>query len=140
MFRQDVSLFLFFILSLSLLRIEFFRTFFILPLSLTLSLSHTHRRLLHEAEYDVGNKVKIAFYLFNDVLIHLPVEKAKKKMNLLFEQYHWPTGLIWIEVGCHDADLRAFSQILSLSFLYSMSFSLLLPSLSLFLFRSHKSL
>jgi len=63
------------------------------------SLMKPNRRLLYDGELDVGNKVKIHLFLFNDLVIHMPTQKAKTKKNLVNEDYHWPSGLVWLGEG-----------------------------------------
>tara|TARA_R110002050_G_scaffold181830_1_gene315302 strand:- start:945 stop:1718 length:774 start_codon:yes stop_codon:yes gene_type:complete len=65
------------------------------------SLMRPDRRLLHEGELEVAGatKLKMHVYVFNDILIHIPLDKLKKKSNLLLERYHWPLKLVWLPPG-----------------------------------------
>ncbi len=46
---------------------------------------------------DVSGKGKFHLILFNDLLIHIPSEKMKKRSNLVHSQFHCPPALAWIE-------------------------------------------
>lgn len=67
------------------------------------SLLLAHRHLITECEIRCEHKRKtIAFYLFNDVLVHLSSAKAKHKANLTKTAAQWPLHLIWFQYPTQD--------------------------------------
>ena len=49
---------------------------------------------------------KTHFILFNDLMIHIPTDKMKKKSNLLKNIYHWPPSLLWVEREKREREKR----------------------------------
>lgn len=67
------------------------------------SLLLAHRNLISETEIRCENKKKsTAFYLFNDLLVHLSAVKAKHKPNLTLPEAQWPLHLVWIQYTSGD--------------------------------------
>jgi len=68
------------------------------------SLLLAHRTLISEIEVRCENKKKpTAFYLFNDLLVHLSANKAKHKPNLTNPSAQWPLTLIWFQYPSVDS-------------------------------------
>lgn len=68
------------------------------------SLLLAHRNLVAECELKCEHKKKtIAFYVFNDVLVHLSTTKAKHKANLTKTSAQWPLPLIWFQYSSQDS-------------------------------------
>ena len=67
------------------------------------SLLRAHRNLIVDCEVKCENRKRAtAFFVFNDILVHLSVTKAKHKPNLTLPQAQWPLRLIWLQYPSID--------------------------------------